>query len=326
MTPPTSDGPGTRVALSPYLRFPRHEWAALRADTPLTLDRTRPRPHPRPRRAHLAREVEEVYLPLSRLLNLYVAAVQGLYRATSTFLGHGEHKVPFLIGLAGSVAVGKSTTARVLRELLARWPNHPRVDLVTTDGFLLPTRVLEERGLMQRKGFPESYDVRALVRLRARHEGGRATRARRRSTRTSSTTSCPASRDRDRAAGHRDRRGPERAADAAPASAGQPRALRLGLLRLHDLRRRGERGHRAAGTSSASSTLRGTAFRDPSSYFHRYAALSDEEADATARAHLGRDQRAEPAAEHPARRATARDLVLRKGKDHAVEEVRLRKL
>jgi type I pantothenate kinase len=149
--------------VSPYLSFRRDEWAALRADTPLTLgDRDLERIHGLVERMSLT-EIEEVYLPLSRLLNLHVAAVQGLFRATATFLGHGEEKVPFVIGLAGSVAVGKSTAARALRELLARWPHHPRVSLVTTDGFLYPTAVLEERGLMQRKGFPESYDVRALV-------------------------------------------------------------------------------------------------------------------------------------------------------------------
>ena len=151
------------MSLSPHLRFSRDEWAALRADTPLTLgDEDLERIHGLIERMSL-REIEEVYLPLSRLLNLYVAAVQGLYRATATFLGHGEDKVPFLIGLAGSVAVGKSTASRALRALLSRWPHHPRVDIVTTDGFLYPTAVLEERGLMGRKGFPESYDVRSLL-------------------------------------------------------------------------------------------------------------------------------------------------------------------
>ena len=113
-----------------------------------------------------------MYLPLSRLLNLYVAATQGLYRVTDTFLGKPTSKVPYVIGIAGSVAVGKSTTARILRALLARWPDHPSVDLVTTDGFLYPNRVLEERGLMARKGFPESYDLRRLMRFVADVKSG----------------------------------------------------------------------------------------------------------------------------------------------------------
>jgi type I pantothenate kinase len=147
----------------PYITFSREEWAQRRADTPLTLSE-----------ADLAQlrginervsldEVVEIYLPLSRLLNLYVAATQELYRATATFLGNHDPKVPYVIGMAGSVAVGKSTTARILQSLLACWPNHPRVDLVTTDGFLHPNQVLQARGLMQRKGFPESYDLRALI-------------------------------------------------------------------------------------------------------------------------------------------------------------------
>src|SRR5204862_2289849 len=117
-------------------------------------------------------EVAEVYLPLSRLLNLYVAAAQGLHQVTDTFLGKPARPVPYIIGIAGSVAVGKSTTARILRALLARWPNHPKVDLITTDGFLYPNRVLEARGLMGRKGFPESYDLRRLVRFMADVKAG----------------------------------------------------------------------------------------------------------------------------------------------------------
>ena len=109
------------------------------------------------------KEVEDIYLPLSRLLSLYVAATQRLFRAQQRFLGTEDAKVPYIIGVAGSVAVGKSTTARVLQALLARWPNVPKVDLVTTDGFLLPNAVLEREGLMEKKGFPESYDLPALL-------------------------------------------------------------------------------------------------------------------------------------------------------------------
>jgi type I pantothenate kinase len=112
-------------------------------------------------------EVEEVYLPLARLIHLQVAAHQLLFAATAEFLGEQtpENPVPFVIGVAGSVAVGKSTTARVLKALLARWENHPRVDLVTTDGFLYPNAELARRNMMHRKGFPESYDRRALMRF-----------------------------------------------------------------------------------------------------------------------------------------------------------------
>jgi type I pantothenate kinase len=118
-------------------------------------------------------EVAEIYLPLTRLLNLHVAGRQQLSRATDAFLGAIASKVPYVIGIAGSVAVGKSTTARILKALLARWPDHPRVDLVTTDGFLHPNKVLIERGLMGRKGFPESYDLRRLVRFLADVKAGR---------------------------------------------------------------------------------------------------------------------------------------------------------
>jgi type I pantothenate kinase len=150
---------------SPYVSFSHEEWGQRRAGTPLTLTEADLRQLRGLNEQVSLPEVVEIYLPLSRLLNLYVAATQDLYRATATFLGNPAAKVPYVIGLAGSVAVGKSTTARILRALLARWPNHPTVDLVTTDGFLFPNRVLEERNLMHRKGFPESYDLRRLIRF-----------------------------------------------------------------------------------------------------------------------------------------------------------------
>jgi type I pantothenate kinase len=155
-----------------YLDFGRDEWSELRAATPMTL-----------RAPDLARlqginedidldEVAAVYLPLSRLLNLYVSATQDLHKVSATFLGAIAPKVPYIIGVAGSVAVGKSTFSRILQALLAQWPDHPKVDLITTDGFLHPNRVLDERHLMNRKGFPESYDTRELLRVLRRIKSG----------------------------------------------------------------------------------------------------------------------------------------------------------
>ncbi len=151
------------MPFSPYLYFDRATWSSLRDATPLTLSKEDIDELRGLNEALSLDEVAEVYLPLSRLLNLYVAKAQELFRVTDAFLGKPAQQVPFVIGMAGSVAVGKSTTARVLRALLSHWPDHPRVALVTTDGFLLPNAVLEERGLMSRKGFPESYDQRRLL-------------------------------------------------------------------------------------------------------------------------------------------------------------------
>lgn len=157
-----------------YIPFTREEWADLRAATPLTI-----------REKDLAAlrginenidldEVAAVYLPLTRLLNLYVSATQNLHKVSATFLGTMSPKVPYVIGVAGSVAVGKSTFARILQALLARWPEHPKVDLITTDGFLFPNEVLEERGIMNRKGFPESYDTKQLLQFLRELKAGHA--------------------------------------------------------------------------------------------------------------------------------------------------------
>jgi type I pantothenate kinase len=156
-----------------YVHFERNGWAALRAATPLTLTEDDLAELQGINEQLSMDEVVAIYLPLSRLLNLYIAATQTLHRATDTFLGRPSAKVPYIIGVAGSVAVGKSTTARVLQALLSRWPEHRKVDLVTTDGFLYPNAVLEARGLMKRKGFPESYDQRALLTFVAEVKSGK---------------------------------------------------------------------------------------------------------------------------------------------------------
>src|SRR5437868_1534293 len=163
----------TDDGISPYLTLSRSEWAALREDTPMTLTSDEVT---RVRSLHDRldmKEVEEIYLPVSRRLALYAAAAQRRFIVQQHFLGTAEAKVPYIIGVAGSVAVGKSTTARVLQALLARWPNTPKVDLVTTDGFLLPNAVLEREGLMEKKGFPESYDLSTLLRFLADVKAGR---------------------------------------------------------------------------------------------------------------------------------------------------------
>ena len=165
--------PRPTAAFSPYAVYPREDWAELRADTPMPLTDAELENLSGLIERISVQEVIEIYLPLSRLLNLYVEAVQGLHSVTEKFLRKGNSKMPFIIGLAGSVAAGKSTTARVLQALLARWPSHPHVELVPTDGFLFPNAVLETRALMQRKGFPESYDLARLLAFLAQVKSGK---------------------------------------------------------------------------------------------------------------------------------------------------------
>ena len=172
---PQSSEPMTQAEeLSAYMTFGRSGWAALRSSTPLTLSDTDLTDLRGLNDPIALDEVADIYLPLSRLLNLHIAAARNLGRVKDAFLGRPAGSPPYIIALAGSVAVGKSTFARVLRVLLARWPDHPRVELVTTDGFLYPNRILEKRGLMRRKGFPESYDLRRMVQFLAGVKAGKS--------------------------------------------------------------------------------------------------------------------------------------------------------
>jgi type I pantothenate kinase len=157
-----------------YMAFDRSEWAALRANTPLTLSARDLQILRSVNEDVSLEEVVEAYLPLSRLLNLHVAAARNLASVKDAFLGRPAGRPPYIIAVAGSVAVGKSTFARILRTLIARWPDRPKVELITTDGFLHPNAILESRGIMTRKGFPESYDMRRMIRFLADIKGGEA--------------------------------------------------------------------------------------------------------------------------------------------------------
>jgi type I pantothenate kinase len=302
-----------------YETFTRDQWRSRREATPLTLDAA-DLDELRGLNERLdLDEVESVYLPLTRLVNLHVASVRGRRDATQVFLDRRNDRVPYVIGVAGSVAVGKSTTARVLQALLARWPDHPRVDLVTTDGFLYPNDELERRGLLGRKGFPESYDVRRLLQfLRDVKSGVDEVRAPTYSHLTY------------------DVQGPEH--DVIVRS---PDILIVEGLNVLQVSR---------GTTTFVSdffdlsvyvdadvadvrqwyierfhTLRRTVFTRPDSYFQRYAALSDEEATATALEIWKEINERNLVANIEPTRDRA-DVVLRKGHDHRVTEVRLRRI
>lgn len=154
---------GQDLNLSPYISFTRKEWKKLRDSTPLQIQE-RDLNEIRGINENISlEEVEEIYLPISRLLNMYYKGSEMLHDARSEFLGKGDSRIPFIIGIAGSVAVGKSTTARLLKTLISAWPGSPKVDLIPTDGFIFPNKILEERNLMNRKGFPESYNLKALI-------------------------------------------------------------------------------------------------------------------------------------------------------------------
>jgi type I pantothenate kinase len=312
-----------RDEISPYRHFERNAWAKLRADTPMTLDQADiDELRGLNDRIDLA-EVVAIYLPLSRLLNLYVAATQELFRATDRFLHAEGTKVPYVIGMAGSVAVGKSTTARILQRLLARWPNHPKVDLVTTDGFLFSNAELEKRGIMDRKGFPESYDRTRFITFLSDIKSGRP------------RVGVPVYSHL-----HYDLMPGEETVVESPDIL---IVEGLNILQPGELPRSGKPIVFASDFIDFSiyidadekdletwfmerfARLRTTAFADPRSFFHKFSQMSEKEATdfglwAWTAINLPnlRDNIL------PTR--SRADLILRKGVSHAIEEVRLRKL
>lgn len=315
--------PPLRALSSPYIEFRREEWARLRGNTPLTLSESDLHAL-RSAEEHVSmEEVADIYLPLSRLLNLYVAASQQLYRVTDTFLGSPAAPVPYVIAIAGSVAGGKSTTARILQALLARWPDHPRVDLVTTDGFLFPNRELEARGAMQRKGFPESYDVRGLVRFLAEVKSGQAeVRAP-----VYSHHSYDIVPERELVLRRPDiliLEGLNVLQSGALPSERPPRVFVSDFIDF-SLYIDAAEDHLESWFLQRFGRLRETAFRDPDAYFHRYAAMPDEEALAFARTVWANINAVNLRENIEPTRDRAR-LVLEKGGDHRVERVRLRKV
>jgi type I pantothenate kinase len=309
--------------LSPYRTFSRADWATLRDDTPMTLSADEVT---RLRSLHDRldmKEVEEIYLPLSRLLSLYVAATQRLFIVQQHFLGTADAKVPYIVGVGGSVAVGKSTTARVLQALLARWPNVPKVDLVTTDGFLYPNAVLEREGLMEKKGFPESYDLPMLLRFLT-----------------------------DVKAGRRPVRAPvysHLVYDVLPnhwIEVDRPDILIVEGLNVLQAGRAPKDGKAIPFVSDFFDfsvyldadeqvlltwyvnrflTLRETAFRDPKSFFHRYSQLNDSQAVETATGIWNRINLVNLRENILPTRQRA-DLILKKDESHLVDEVALRRL
>jgi type I pantothenate kinase len=309
-------------ALSRFLTFSRAEWAPLRANTPLTLSDADLIALRGLNDVLSMEDVVEIYLPLSRLLSLYVLGTRALHGATSTFLGDHSAKTPFIIGLAGSVAVGKSTTARILQALLSRWPDHPRVDLITTDGFLLPNRVLEERGLMQRKGFPESYDRGRLVRFLADVKSGAAevlapVYSHVRYDIVSGRVQTVSRPDIVIVEGLN--------VLQAPPAAGAEMQLFASDFFDFTIYVDADETIIEGWYVERFMKLRATVFQDPDAYFHRYAALTDAEARETAHT-IWREINGRNLRENILTTRARAQLVLVKGPEHRVHSVHLRRV
>ena len=309
--------------LLPYRVFDEKQWARLRADTPMTLTEAEVTQLQGLNDPMSIDQVEKIYLPLSRLLAFYAESTFGLHTATQQFLGTKDSKIPFIIGVAGSVSVGKSTTSRVLRELLARWPASPKVDLVTTDGFLHPNAVLEREGLMGKKGFPESFDRPTLLKFLS-----------------------------DIKAGKRNVRAPVYSHfyyDVMPGhsvTVDKPDILIVEGLNVLQTRELPKDGRAVPFVSDFFDfsvyidadeqlledwyverfmRLRETAFRDPSSYFHRYSRINDTEALETA-LRIWRDINLVNLRENIFPTRPRADLILTKDKSHRISKVALRKI
>ena len=308
---------------SPYRTFSREDWAKLRADTPMTLVKRDLEQLSGLIEELSIEEVEEIYLPLSRLLNLYVAAAQELHAVTSKFLGRKDGKVPFIIGVAGSVAVGKSTSARVLQALLARWPDHPRVDLITTDGFLLPNRELEARGLMQKKGFPESFDTARLLNFLGDVKSGRAAVA----APVYSHFHYDIVPDQKIVVDRPDILIVEGLNVLQPARLPKDGAAIPFVSDFFDfsIYLDAPRETIESWYVTRFLRLRQTAFRDPAAYFHRYAHLSHDQAVAKA-TEIWQSINQKNLEENILPTRQRARLILRKRPDHRIHEIALRKL
>lgn len=304
---------------SPFDEIGRRRWAALAPSTERPLTETELLQLRGLGDALDEREVAEVYVPLSRLLSLYAVGARSLHQATRSFLGEPGQPTPFVIGVAGSVAVGKSTIARLLRELLSRWPDTPRVERVTTDGFLLSTAELGRRGILHRKGFPESYDRRALLRFVARVKAG--------AEEVRAPVYSHLSYDRVPGAEVIVRRPDILIVEGLNVLQPPAPGTALAVSDLFDFTI-----YVDARTSDIAQwyeerflALQRGAFTDPRSYFHRYAALSHDEAVAKAR-EIWREINEPNLVENILPTRARASLVLRKASDHTVETVLLRKV